>query len=66
MVGSNSTFAVRPIEQLASEICVPVQSKTVGWSNGNADDKLRWYQETWTWYLKVFFEGRDYYSRPFW
>ena len=30
MVGSNSTFAVRPIEQLASEICVPVQSKTVG------------------------------------
>ena len=54
MVGSNSPFTVRHIEQLASEICAPVQSKTVGCSNVNADDKLRWYQEKWTWNLKCF------------
>jgi hypothetical protein len=54
MVSSYYPFTVRRIGQLASEICAPTQSKTVGCSNGNAEDKLRWYQEPWTWYLKVF------------
>lgn len=33
---------------------VSVYNKKLKRRNGNADDKLRWYQETWTWYLKVF------------
>ena len=42
MVGSNSPFTIHPIGQLASEICTPAQSKTVGGINGNADEPTNW------------------------
>ena len=65
MVSSYYPFTVRRIGQLASEICAPTQSKTVGCSNGNAEDKLKDGTRAVDLVFESIFEGRGLFFSSF-